>query len=62
MIPAAIICGALFAGSLALSLVLGRMLAECDRREAEWEAIAEAERIVRAAYGSKSTWPFGGAL
>jgi len=45
-----------------LSLVLGRMLAECDRREAEWEAIAEAERIVRAAYGNKSTWPFGGAL
>jgi hypothetical protein len=61
MIPAAVACVALFAGSVWFSYRLAGFLAECDRRDAERLAVAEAERIVRhAAYGiHPSTWPKG---
>lgn len=40
-----VICGVVLVACVGLSIRLGMFIADCDRRDAEMEAIAEAERI-----------------
>ena len=62
---AAVVCGVLFVGAVAVSIRLAWFLRDCDRRHAaaldnlaDLKVIAEAERIVAAAYTTDpSTWP-----
>ena len=49
------------ATSLAAAFGLALLIRRWDRREAERDAVAEAERIVRQAYSTdRGTWPNGG--
>ena len=62
MTAAAVVCAAVFAGSLYVSWRLMRFLKACDRFEADMDAIRDAEAIVQRAYSYSqhpSTWPKG---
>ena len=51
-----IICGVVLVASIGLSIRLAQFIADCDRREAEMQAIADAERI--AADEFERIWGF----
>ena len=51
-----IVCGVVLVVSIALSWRLAQFIAACDRREADMQAIAEAERI--AADEFERVWGF----
>jgi hypothetical protein len=45
-----VICGVVLAASIAVSIRLAQFIAACDRREAELQAVADAERIAADEY------------
>lgn len=51
-----VVCGVVFVACVGLSIRLGMFIAACDRREAEAQAIADAERI--AADEFERVWGF----
>jgi hypothetical protein len=51
-----VVCGVVLVASIAVSIRLGMFIADCDRREADLDAIAEAERI--AADEFERMWGF----
>ena len=51
-----IICAGVLVASIALSWRLAQFIADCDRREADMQAIADAERI--AADEFERIWGF----
>ena len=51
-----VVCGVVFVACVALSWRLAQFIADCDRREAEMQAIADAERIAAAEF--ERIWGF----
>jgi hypothetical protein len=51
-----VICGVVLVASVALSWRLAMFLRDCDRREADMQAIADAERIAADEY--ERIWEF----
>ena len=51
-----IICAGVLVASIALSWRLAQFIADCDRREADMQAIADAERIAADEFEFTLTW------